>query len=151
MEINSIDESILSIKNIDIKGTRYSSNTYIGYQIITNQRILSLLIDNEQQCCEDVGRKIVKDGTIITEDNISDFLGARINSINIIEKDYTSNSISAFEHQRSELYEGYCLFINFETSNGLLQFVLYNDHNGYYGHTAKITQSIPVELFSFSL
>lgn len=31
-----------------------------------------------------------------------------------------------------------CVFIDFETSKGKLQFVLYNDHNGYYGHYVTI-------------
>ena len=28
------------------------------------------------------------------------------------------------------------MFVNINTSNGLLQFAAYNNHNGYYGHNA---------------
>lgn len=41
------------------------------------------------------------------------------------------------------LYEGEAMFINFETSKGTLQFTLYNSHNGYYGHTAKVISKRP--------
>ena len=30
------------------------------------------------------------------------------------------------------------MFLTFKTSNGTLQFAVYNDHNGYYGHQALI-------------
>ena len=33
---------------------------------------------------------------------------------------------------------GSAMFINVETTNGLLQFVAYNEHNGYYGHEVKL-------------
>ena len=30
------------------------------------------------------------------------------------------------------------MFVNVETDKGLLQFVAYNEHNGYYGHEACV-------------
>ncbi|MEL3959481.1 hypothetical protein NST17_20225 [Caldifermentibacillus hisashii] len=30
------------------------------------------------------------------------------------------------------------MFVDIITSNGTLQFVAYNEHNGYYGHEAKV-------------
>lgn len=37
--------------------------------------------------------------------------------------------------------EGDFVFINLETNKGTLQFVLYNSHNGYYGHCSSITST----------
>ena len=34
--------------------------------------------------------------------------------------------------------EGGVMFVNLETDMGTLQFVAYNEHNGYYGHEAKV-------------
>ena len=36
------------------------------------------------------------------------------------------------------LDSGGAMFVNLETSEGLLQFVAYNAHNGYYGHEAVL-------------
>ena len=33
-----------------------------------------------------------------------------------------------------DLDAGSAMFINVETTRGLLQFAAYNEHNGYYGH-----------------
>lgn len=30
------------------------------------------------------------------------------------------------------------MFINIETTKGFLQFVVYNEHNGYYGHSVLL-------------
>lgn len=35
---------------------------------------------------------------------------------------------------KEDLDAGSAMFINVETTKGLLQFVAYNEHNGYYGH-----------------
>jgi hypothetical protein len=156
MEISTKNETILSIKSVESKEIQnfYSESKWIGFIIITNQRTLNLLITSERQCSEDVGSVIIKEGILMTEDNINDFIGSKIISINVIEKQFDGQRYYANDdnnYENSELYAGDCLFINFETSNGLLQFVLYNDHNGYYGHYASITQSIPTELFSVTL
>ncbi len=36
------------------------------------------------------------------------------------------------------LESGGAMFVHLETSEGLLQFVAYNSHNGYYGHDAVL-------------
>ena len=43
------------------------------------------------------------------------------------------------ELDTSEKYfEGGVMFVNIETDRGVLQFVAYNQHNGYYSHEAKV-------------
>lgn len=39
---------------------------------------------------------------------------------------------------KEDLDAGSAMFINVETTKGLLQFVAYNEHNGYYGHEVKL-------------
>jgi tRNA(Ile2) C34 agmatinyltransferase TiaS len=39
---------------------------------------------------------------------------------------------------KSADFEGGVMFVNIETNEGTLQFVAYNEHNGYYGHIAKV-------------
>lgn len=41
-------------------------------------------------------------------------------------------------NMKEDLDAGSAMFINVETTNGLLQFVAYNEHNGYYGHEVKL-------------
>ena len=37
-----------------------------------------------------------------------------------------------------DYFEGGVMFVNITTSKGVLQFVAYNEHNGYYGHSACV-------------
>ena len=37
-----------------------------------------------------------------------------------------------------DLYYGGAMFVDFVTNVGVLQFVAYNEHNGYYGHDACV-------------
>ena len=39
---------------------------------------------------------------------------------------------------QEDLDAGSAMFINVETTKGLLQFAAYNEHNGYYGHGVKL-------------
>ena len=40
-----------------------------------------------------------------------------------------------------EMYEGGVMFVDIETDRGVLQFVAYNEHNGYYGHEARVSST----------
>jgi len=94
-----------------------------GYLIITDKQTIMVGISNEQCCCENWGY-------LMSEDNLDDFNGAILISISSVDNELKSNMIE------EDLDEGEAMFINFETSAGLLQFVAYNSHNGYYGHSA---------------
>ena len=37
---------------------------------------------------------------------------------------------------------GGIMFVNFVTSKGVMQFVLYNEHNGYYGHDVHVGKMV---------
>jgi hypothetical protein len=106
---------------------------YAGYRIITNERYITLCIRDVQWCCESYGY-------ITTEHSsceFSDYIGAELLSIqetdiNRIKKDiiWPGNSGYGFD-------EGEAIFIDLNTDRGTVQFVVYNSHNGYYGHGVK--------------
>lgn len=54
--------------------------------------------------------------------------------ISITDTALNNKKIEALEY----LDCGGAMFVNLETSEGLLQFAAYNSHNGYYGHEAVL-------------
>lgn len=100
---------------------------YEGFQIVTSQQTIKIGINNEQNCCENFG-------CIITNDDTADFIGAKLLSISITDTALNNKQLTQLEC----LDSGGAMFVNIETTNGLLQFVAYNAHNGYYGHESVL-------------
>ncbi len=116
-------ETILKIEETTFDGKD-------GFVITTNKQSIKLGIDNEQDCCENWGY-------FMSEDNVSDFIGS-----NLIDVSITDTLLKPNEgFNVDEIYEGGVMFVNIETNKGLLQFVAYNEHNGYYGHEACVISS----------
>lgn len=113
-----------------------------GYKIVTDKQEILILINNSQQCCEEWGYEACSsEGIIETKDDFKDFIDAELISIESIYPE-THNGISVYNalleeisYDRSEIAAE---FVNIKTSNGLLQFAVYNCHNGYYGHKIYI-------------
>lgn len=120
-------EKILRIEEADFKTAEMYWSSYEGYQIITDQQTIKIGISSGQSCCENFG-------CIITNDETSEFLGAELISISIVDTALNNKKIEELEY----LDEGGAMFVNLETNKGLLQFVAYNSHNGYYGHEAVL-------------
>lgn len=97
-----------------------------GYQIITDKQTIKIGIENGQCCCEDWG-------FFMTEDDLTDFVNADLISVEVVD---TALKVEKLKELRVEGCD--TMFVNFNTTKGLLQFVAYNDHNGYYGHDAII-------------
>lgn len=116
-----IDPNI--IKDIDIENSYFE-----GYIIESDDYIIHILISNDTQCCENYGY-------IVSEDNINDFIGTELIKISKIDSTCNAKDNNLDE---LDLDSGEAMFINLETSKGLLQFAVYNSHNGYYGHNAFI-------------
>lgn len=96
-----------------------------GYVItLEDDSLVQMGIRNHQNCCEDWGY-------LISEDDLSEFIGAEFLSVEV-----TDTKLAHVEMRN--IYEGSCMFVNINTSKGLLQFVAYNEHNGYYGHEAVV-------------
>lgn len=99
---------------------------YGGYEITTNQRKISLTISMGSSCCEIYG-------FFSTFDDKNDFIGSELLNVSRVGTDCNKEVL-----ERHDVSEDVCMFINFETSNGLFQIAVYNEHNGYYSHTVKI-------------
>ena len=109
------------------------TDTDFGYKIITDKQIIEFDMDMDGQCCEVFGY-------FLTEDNIDDFINS-----NLIDIELTDTLLNTKKYDK-EITEDMkdelaTIFVNINTSNGLLQFVAYNSHNGYYGHNIKITSN----------
>jgi hypothetical protein len=123
-------EKILSI--VETQFTRTDGQwpaSYSGYIITTDKQTVRMGITDGQSCCEIAGY-------LMSEDDVQSFVGTELKSISIVDEALNKKSIEDIEGS-----DAYLMFINIETSNGLLQFVAYNIHNGYYGHEAFIESS----------
>lgn len=120
-------EKILRIEETTFQKVKDDWQHFDGYQIITDQQTIKIGISNSQCCCESFG-------CLITNDETKDFIGAELKSLAIVDEALNKKEIEELEY----LDCGGAMFVNFETSEGLLQFVAYNAHNGYYGHEAVL-------------
>jgi hypothetical protein len=89
-----------------------------------------VLIDNVQCCCENWG-------TIKSEDDLSYFIGSRLMHVAITDEFLKTKDIEEFM-AKEESSETRLMFVTFQTDIGDFQFVMYNDHNGFYGHEARV-------------
>lgn len=123
-------ERILSITDttFDVKDRKSSYvQTFEGFVIKTDKQTIKIGVSNSQDCCERFGH-------LMTNDNSKEFIGAKLLKVVKVDKALNNKVLPDIE----SLDEGEAMFINLETSKGLLQFVVYNSHNGYYGHSAVV-------------
>ena len=103
-----------------------------GYEVITDKQHIKLSIDNYQSCCENWGY-------FWCNDNPQDFIGTSL--IDVTLTDVALNEVHMKKNEldpKSKYFSGGVMFVNLNTDKGVLQFVAYNEHNGYYGHEAKV-------------
>lgn len=97
-----------------------NNEDYKGLKITTSKGDIFLLISTEEACCEEVGSKFLD-----TPDNIDDFIGSIISSIQVLN----------IETRDSEYYPLRETQIKITTDKGVLQYAVYNRHNGHYTHS----------------
>lgn len=97
---------------------------YDGYAIKTEGDSIYILISNMQSCCESWGY-------LASDDKFEQYIDAELLKLEVVSEDKAIIDVG-------DMYEGGAIFVNVETSLGLLQFAVYNAHNGYYGHTVRI-------------
>jgi hypothetical protein len=85
------------------------------------------MISNYQSCCESWGH-------FLSEDNPAEFIGATLVDVKITDELLNKKRLSELDY----LDEGGVMFVDIETDRGVLQFVAYNSHNGYYSHSATV-------------
>lgn len=119
-------EKIIKIEEATFKKGKDDWSSYDGYLIATDKQIIKMGICNGQNCCENWGY-------FMSNDNIKEFEEAAMTDITI-----TDTCLNVKKLKDAELYEPNLMFVNINTDKGLLQFVAYNSHNGYYGHDAVV-------------
>ena len=120
-------EKIISIKE-------FCNDENEGYVVTTTEQVITFGIDSNSQCCE-------RWGYFTTNDDVNEFINAELLSITVVDSELNSTIfLERCNEQRVNPKDDECqvMFVNFETSNGTLQFVAYNTHNGYYSHLAFI-------------
>lgn len=114
--------------NFRSKASGYE-DSYEGVVIvIDNSKEFKFGISDRQDCCESWGY-------LHSSDEVDNFIGADFLSWE--EVDTWPESIENPE-EKWGFDSGGFQAINVITSKGLLQFVVYNAHNGYYGHSVVI-------------
>lgn len=99
-------------------------SSYDGYRIKTDKHEFNILIDNGQCCCENWGY-------FYLNDDEQEFVGSELLEVNLTDKALNKQKV-----EESDYYDdcGGIQFVDFATDKGILQFAVYNAHNGYYGH-----------------
>lgn len=121
----------MKIKNIEdtswSRNDGYWNSGYDGFIItLEDDTQVKMGISNGQNCCEHWGY-------IISEDSLSQFVGAEYHGVEVVNEKLETVDLN-------DIYSGSCMFVNISTSEGILQFVAYNEHNGYYGHEAVVVE-----------
>ena len=122
-------ERIIEIKDYEAK-EGYKS--VAGFEVVTTEQRIKLFIDNDSSCCENWGY-------FWCNDNPQDFIGAELREVRLTDTALNEAQMKANDlDPNDKWFEGGVMFVNLETDMGTLQFVTYNQHNGYYGHEAKV-------------
>lgn len=108
-----------------------------GFRVITTEQTITLAIDDESSCCESWGY-------FLTEDDTAKFIGAELRGVTLTDtnrssKKFTTDWNDPYDDDHVHLDDGEVMFVDIETDRGVLQFVAYNAHNGYYGHEARVS------------
>lgn len=136
-------ETILNIEeveNIEPQGFVQNFGGYSGFKITTNKHNYYFLIDSYQNCCENWG--------YISCEDYKNMIGKELESIEVVT---TANEKMKIELEQrylndEDIYEGGVVFINVNGPDlDQIQFAVYNNHNGYYGHEVKFVVDDEVE------
>jgi len=127
-----VSNKILAINELEdykIKNTRYR-----GYEVVTEQEKIYVLIDSDLQCCESFGY-------MSTNDDITEFIGAELLDVELT--DISLNSTKIEKNTSDDFTDDFedIQFVNFITNKDILQLVVYNYHNGYYSHDIKVIRN----------
>ena len=120
-------EKILRIEETTFQQKPDDWQHFEGWQIITDDQTIKFGISNGQSCCENWGY-------LITNDTTEEFIGSELLSISVVDTALNNKALPELDY----LDSGDAMFVNLETSAGTLQFVAYNAHNGYYGHSGVL-------------
>lgn len=123
LESTVMNEVILEIKEVSNPDKHVG---YDGYLIKTDKQEIFLGVSNGQCCCESWG-------VVLSEDTVDDYVGGYLIDIKVTDKALNSKVLNEVYYD-----EGGVMFVDLITTRGVLQFAVYNSHNGYYGHDAIV-------------
>jgi hypothetical protein len=106
----------------------------IGGRVTTDKRTIALLIGNDHQCCESWG-------FTISQDDPMWFIGAELVRVDVVDHALNVTNYEATasdDDEEDDDEESQIMFVNFVTTRGVFQMTVYNEHNGYYSHAAKL-------------
>jgi hypothetical protein len=118
-------EKILEIYDVDNEKEDDLYGWGEGFIVKTDKQEIRMLISNSQSCCESFGH-------FSSNDDIKEFIGANLLEIKLVD---TCLNVKKLQDGVSQ---DDTIFVNLETDRGILQFAVYNSHNGYYGHEVII-------------
>ena len=124
--MGEVIKEIEEVENLKVEGK--GSVTFEGYVIRTDKQDILVLISDDSQCCKRNGYFSIPD-----EDKFSDFIGTELLAVNIVD-----SCLNVEKLKEEHLFNEDAIFINVETAVGTLQFTVYNQHNGYYGHKVLV-------------
>ena len=105
---------------------------YDGYKIETDQHDYHILIENGQSCCEDWGY-------FASEDDFNKYIGKELREVRCTDTALKQETLK--ERCKYGFDEGGIQFVDFVMTDGtVLQFAVYNAHNGYYGHSILVAK-----------
>lgn len=138
------NEKIISIEEISGKFAVHRNGVFEecdGYAVTTESHTYSIIIENGQNCCENWGY-------FSAGGEFSDFIGKKLVKLRIQS---TESAESFRELDRMEIESSSAEFVDFIVDDGMvLQFTVYNEHNGYYGHDIYVLKDNEV-LFAGAL
>ena len=118
---------IIEIEEVHgIKLSEKDWQSYEGYRVQTDKTKVLVLVSSGQDCCESFG-------TLSSFEDPKEFIGAEVISVDRVDTEYKK-----YAELEYGVDQGDTIFINFETTKGTFQLAVYNQHNGYYGHDAKV-------------
>ena len=107
---------------------------YQGYVITTTQQVIRVLISRFRGCCEEF------DVDIILPGELTDIASNALTDINSLIGQHVTNVKWAYtKHNSTTVYDRFEACVEVHTSIGLVKLIAWNEHNGYYSHTVKIT------------
>ena len=106
-------------------GTCWGS--FEGFVVTTNKRRIRMGVSVDKSCCEVTGY-------FTSEDDPKSFVGKQLVTISVVDTMLNKRQIDRLEY----LDQGGVMFVNLNCTDDTLQFVVYNAHNGYYGHEALV-------------
>jgi hypothetical protein len=103
---------------------------YDGYVIECENDIVKIGIDNNQSCCENWGYMSSND------EDLDYYVGADLLSVRVVDENLLKTKIL----EEGDIFSegGGIMFVDVDTTRGVFQIAMYNDHDGYYGHDAVV-------------